>query len=472
MVFPVVGQGGGVQGFAGPPGLLRAQGAADVFLALLAALLSESQWPTDAQHVVGDEDSASLRASLQDKREVKGETPTLAGALAVLGAAPGWPAAVSEQQVEPGVVVPHETEGEVARGVPGVGQVTAQQGVMLSVPKGTDQVSKTSSPEPAGEQLLSKASTAGHAAVGRGQPQVQSPVSQASVREGQLISDLTAVQSTLAPDATGARAVVSAAQLDHGGQSGRKAPVARFQGIVPREIEGALRAVAVEQQVPSKELSTAMVRGVDTGESVSTAEHAGIAVKSTGRRDQGHGAAEGAELVGSLSPTTRGGVEQATVQTSEPGGWVEPIAQVEEQVLQVLERGVRQVRVRLEPPELGVVDVRVRDIGGRLEVTLAAEHPEVRQALEHGRNGLRMALAAGGFSVQRLEVQPLMGSSGQDLLGGMPSGSGWSGGQQGTAGDPGWARENAMVSQLPPREVAEQERRRSFQPASLVDTWA
>lgn len=71
--------GGGVQGVAGPPGLLRAQGAADVFLALLAALLSESQWPTDAQHVVGDEDSASVRAPVQDKREVEGETPALAG---------------------------------------------------------------------------------------------------------------------------------------------------------------------------------------------------------------------------------------------------------------------------------------------------------------------------------------------------------------------------------------------------------
>ena len=468
MVFPVVGQGGGVQGVAGPPGLLRAQGAADVFLALLAALLSESQWPTDAQHVVGDEDSASVRAPVQDKREVEGETPVLAGALAVLGAAPAWPAAVSGQQVEPGVVVPHGTESEVARGVPGVGQVTAQQGVMLSVPKGADLLSKTSSPEPAGEQLLSKASTAGLTAVGRGQPQVQAQRSQASAHEDLLISDLTAVQSTLAPDAPDAGAGVSAAQLDHGGQVGSRAPVTRFQGVVPREIDGGVQGVAVGQQVPTKGLPSAIVRGVANGESVTTAEHAGIAVKSTARRDHGHGAAEGAELVGSLSPM-RGGVEQATV---EPGGWVEPIAQVEEQVLQALERGVRQVRVRLEPPELGVVDVRVREIGGRLEVTLAAEHPEVRQALEHGRNGLRMALAAGGFNVQRLEIQPLTGSSRQDLLGGAPGGNGWGGGQQGTAGDPGWARENAMVSHLPPREVAEQERRRSFQPASLVDTWA
>jgi hypothetical protein len=147
------------------------------------------------------------------------------------------------------------------------------------------------------------------------------------------------------------------------------------------------------------------------------------------------------------------------------------IGQVQERVAQAIAHGSRQLRVRLEPPDLGVVDVRIREMAGRLEVTLAANQPEVRQALEAGRESLRASLAAGGFAVQRVEVQPLVMASGQNGISGSQSGMGWPGGQQGASSDPGWARpERTALDQLP--VVGDSRGRVRQESSGLVDTWA
>jgi flagellar hook-length control protein FliK len=147
------------------------------------------------------------------------------------------------------------------------------------------------------------------------------------------------------------------------------------------------------------------------------------------------------------------------------------IGQVQERVAQAIAHGTRQLRVRLEPPDLGVVDVRIREMAGRLEVTLAANQPEVRQALEAGRESLRASLAAGGFAVQRVEVQPLAMASGQNGISGSQSGMGWPGGQQGASSDPGWARPERMaLDQLP--VVGDSRGRVRQESSGLVDTWA
>ncbi|MDW8061025.1 MAG: flagellar hook-length control protein FliK [Thermomicrobium sp.] len=174
----------------------------------------------------------------------------------------------------------------------------------------------------------------------------------------------------------------------------------------------------------------------DLGEAV-------LAVEEADRRGgtRGNGARE------ARGPRRAG--EPAAVQTvatsATAGGRDRPVApevvagavvQVREQVVRALERGARTIRVRLEPPDLGTVDIRVRELGGRLEVTLAASRPEVQQALEAGREGLRTTLAASGFTVQRVEVQPTLASSGYGTLAGGQPGMGWGGAQQGSAGDP------------------------------------
>lgn len=145
-------------------------------------------------------------------------------------------------------------------------------------------------------------------------------------------------------------------------------------------------------------------------------------------------------------------------------------AQVQDGLSRALERGARQIRVRLEPPDLGVVDIRVREIGGRLEVTLAASRPDVHQALEAGREGLRSALAASGFTVQRVEVQPGFAASGHGLLGGGQSGTGWSAGQQGFASDTGSGRWTDTLATERPTQGDETDWSDRYDASSLVDT--
>lgn len=148
------------------------------------------------------------------------------------------------------------------------------------------------------------------------------------------------------------------------------------------------------------------------------------------------------------------------------------VEQVEREVGHALERGVRQLRVRLEPPDLGVVDIRVRDLGGRLEVVLAASRPDVQQALEAGREGLRTALAANGFSVQRLEVQPATTASGQTTMGSGESGMTWGGDRYAAPGDAGPGRWGGFgPAELTGRDEAA-ERQLETDPSRLVDTRA
>lgn len=147
------------------------------------------------------------------------------------------------------------------------------------------------------------------------------------------------------------------------------------------------------------------------------------------------------------------------------------VQQVGDRLASELARGVRHVRVRLEPPDLGVVDVRVREIGGKLEITLAASQGEVRTLLEQGRDGLRQALATNGHVVQRVEVQPLQAtgdarwSLGDAGGGAGSSGHAWSGTGGGQRQEPRWS---GPLSEVPLTGTSDHRRDGS----RLVDTWA
>ncbi len=473
MVFPVIGEKVGGQGVIGPPELTRTGSAADLFLALLGALLGGIQRPRGAESAVGEEHVVSVHRPSQGKREAGSEMSSLAGAPFVLGAIPERSTFLSGEQAECSGAVQQGAASEMACEVPADKRVADHAGLPLPVPQAAGGLSKVSVPGLVGDEHLAKVSSPGHLAVSREQSLGQSQGAQASAGEGLRMARLPAASAVLEYGGSDRVAATSIVRPDPGVESGRTDLVDRSQGLVPREIPGARPAGAVEHEIPPKGLLSAAVSVVSSGGSGVAAEYPQQVTAVTPRKNGEQHALHEMEPVGSLFAAAREGAEQATVRTSEPAHSVDPRAQVEERVLEALERGVRQVRVRLEPPELGVVDVRVREVSGRLEVILAAGNPEVRQALEHGREGLRIALVAGGFSLQRLEIQPLAGSSGQNLLGGAPNGGGWSGGQQGTSSDPNWTRGNVMLPHLPSWDSSsEQEHRQSFQSANLVDTWA
>ncbi|TKB47807.1 flagellar hook-length control protein FliK [Ferrimonas sediminicola] len=77
------------------------------------------------------------------------------------------------------------------------------------------------------------------------------------------------------------------------------------------------------------------------------------------------------------------------------------LAPLREQLRFSLEQGITKAEVRLDPPELGRIDLSVRHEGDRITVQLTAANPLVREALAAGAERLRGEMAQGvGHQVQ------------------------------------------------------------------------
>ncbi|WP_417347606.1 flagellar hook-length control protein FliK [Ferrimonas sp.] len=77
------------------------------------------------------------------------------------------------------------------------------------------------------------------------------------------------------------------------------------------------------------------------------------------------------------------------------------LAPLKEQVRFSLDHGITRAEVRLDPPDLGRIDLSVRHEGDRVTVQLTAANPAVREALALGAERLRSEMSQGlGAEVQ------------------------------------------------------------------------
>lgn len=77
-----------------------------------------------------------------------------------------------------------------------------------------------------------------------------------------------------------------------------------------------------------------------------------------------------------------------------PTQWREPLLNtLGERVQWQLQRGSEQAVIRLEPPNLGSIDIVVRQEAGQMQVHLSATHRDVAQQLQGISDGLRQALS-------------------------------------------------------------------------------
>lgn len=72
---------------------------------------------------------------------------------------------------------------------------------------------------------------------------------------------------------------------------------------------------------------------------------------------------------------------------------------------QIMEKGSGRVRMTLNPPSLGTLDMDVRVKNNRVEVTMTADNREVKQILQANLDELKTALKEQGLSVERLNIQ-------------------------------------------------------------------
>lgn len=82
----------------------------------------------------------------------------------------------------------------------------------------------------------------------------------------------------------------------------------------------------------------------------------------------------------------------------------EVLAQVGDRVRMILREGRSEIRMSLEPPELGSVRVHIASEHGHVTVRMIAEVPAVRDVLENGLTQLRAGLENGGLEVDGFEV--------------------------------------------------------------------
>jgi len=72
---------------------------------------------------------------------------------------------------------------------------------------------------------------------------------------------------------------------------------------------------------------------------------------------------------------------------------------------EAMTRGEGRLILRLDPPQLGRVEVALERVGDRLIVTFRAAQPEVERVLRDGAGDLQQALAARGGRWQQIDIR-------------------------------------------------------------------
>lgn len=135
-----------------------------------------------------------------------------------------------------------------------------------------------------------------------------------------------------------------------------------------------------------------------------------------------------AEDSASTVPAARASANTRPVDVT-PTQMTENIERVEQVMRLSVQRGIQRVAIRLDPPELGQVTLRLEMRHGVVNATLRTETVEARQVLLTGLDQLRQNLEVRGIHLEQFDV---------DL-----SGGGLAEGQEQAWQEPGRSRQNA-----------------------------
>jgi chemotaxis protein MotD len=117
------------------------------------------------------------------------------------------------------------------------------------------------------------------------------------------------------------------------------------------------------------------------------------------------------------------GPEAPMHKVAEVGATANPLRSVGEQILDSVRAsatpGDREIVIRLQPPELGTVSVRLREQGDHLEGTIEVGKSDVRREIERALPDVVRGLQEAGVPIRRLDVTS-SDSVGSDLGRGLP----------------------------------------------------
>ena len=161
----------------------------------------------------------------------------------------------------------------------------------------------------------------------------------------------------------------------------------------------------------------------------------GPADKNTVSRQRKDGASSQAEPpVSSVGQpaivTPRPSFQTQIREVADVGTTQSPVRNVGEQILDSVRASVangdKQVSIRLQPPELGMITVRLREQGEHIEGTLEVGRSDTRRQIEQALPEMVRSLQDAGVPIRRFDVTS-SDPSGQDLGRGLPQQDAWSG---------------------------------------------
>ncbi|MDX1397305.1 MAG: flagellar hook-length control protein FliK, partial [Oceanospirillum sp.] len=118
-----------------------------------------------------------------------------------------------------------------------------------------------------------------------------------------------------------------------------------------------------------------------------------------------------------------------------------------ERIMMMRSKGIQTAEIRLDPPDLGSLEVRVRVSGDTTTIQFHSPNPSVREALEAQVNRLREMMEESGLNLGQVDVsdQSLSDSSDGSFAEGRGSASGSGSGDDGA--DSELAAQNSSVQQ-------------------------
>jgi flagellar hook-length control protein FliK len=231
--------------------------------------------------------------------------------------------------------------------------------------------------------------------------------------------------------AKGTSVATGLAELDTTGQ-----PPA--EGLVPvAEPRASVPVTARDVREPDRTLVPEAATPAGDGRDGSfEAEHPVIAVQPAAQAAAAATRVDLAPMTGAVDA----GTAVETVAEARAPRPVDPTAvvtQVADTVVTATLRGDHEVRLVLNPPDLGTVDVRIVEVDGDLRIRLEATLSGTRDVIEQQLPGLRAALEARDLRVERIEVR----HAEQAASGGQPgdTGSGARGGGERGSERPEWS---------------------------------
>jgi flagellar hook-length control protein FliK len=221
---------------------------------------------------------------------------------------------------------------------------------------------------------------------------------------------------------------VQAAQPS-GAQSGGDAkPAADTPAVTAVGIDGGRRAAAQDQalaQAMPQSADSQAARPVqpdavpavrlavhaqaDAGAANSGAQDSGADQAGNGNGNGSGNAAPSAAIAGALAPQAAAGAPAAdTVKLAgPPTAWRQSLQEALGERMNVqVGKGIEQAVIRLEPPQMGRIDIAIRHSAGTLEVNISATNGEVLRQLQNVSDNLRNDLSQRQFTEVAVTVTP------------------------------------------------------------------